>query len=163
LALQSAKDHGLTTSLDTAWDSKGEWMRIVEPCLPSIDVLFANEDEIRMLTGHSDPAEAVAAFRALGSTNVVVKLGERGCMVFESGKEPVAVPAFPTAAVDTTGAGDCFVGGFLAGLQRGFPTRQAAELANAAGSLSVAAYGGVTGLKPFDETCTVSERASAGR
>ena len=152
LALQSARQQGLTTSLDTAWDSKGEWMKVLEPCLPWIDLLFANQDEIRMLTGHSDPTQAVEAFRNRGAADVVVKLGACGCMVFEVGKDPVPMPAIPTNAVDTTGAGDSFVGGFLAGLQHGFSPERAAQLANAAGSLSVSAYGGVTGLRSFEET-----------
>jgi len=152
VALQSARQHGLTTSLDTAWDSKGEWMRVLEPCLPSIDLLFANEDEIRMLTGHSDPAQAVRTFRDRGASDVVVKLGGRGCIVFEADNDPLPVSAIPTNAVDTTGAGDSFVGGFLAGLQKGFRPERAALLANAAGSLSVSSFGSVTGLLTFEET-----------
>jgi sugar/nucleoside kinase (ribokinase family) len=152
LALASARRLGLTTSLDTAWDSKGEWMRVLEPCLPEIGLLFANEDEIRMLTGHSDPHHAVEVFRQFGATDVVVKLGANGCLVFESGQDPFHAPAIPTVTVDTTGAGDCFVGGFLAGLQHGFTVHRAAQLANAAGSLSVSAFGGVSGLKPLAPT-----------
>ncbi len=147
IALRSARDAGLTASLDTAWDSKGEWMRVLEPCLPLLDLLFANEDEILMLTGHEDPAKAVKVFRDLGARDIVVKLGSRGAAVFEAeSTEPFADPALPVEAVDTTGAGDCFVGGFLAGLQRGLDARQAVKLANQAGAWSVSAYGGVTGL-----------------
>jgi sugar/nucleoside kinase (ribokinase family) len=151
-ALESARARGLTTSLDTAWDSRGEWMKVLEPCLPSTGLLFANEDEIRMLTGHSDPERAVQVFRNCGAKDIVFKLGAQGCMVFESGHAPFHVPPVPTTAVDTTGAGDCFVGGFLAALQLAFDMRRAAQLANATGSLSVSAFGAVTGLRPLDET-----------
>ena len=153
LALRSARDLGLTCSLDTGWDSRGDWMRMLAPCLPLIDLLFANEDEARMLTGHADPFKAVAAFRDGGARDVVIKLGSRGALVFEaSSLEPFASAALPIEAVDTTGAGDCFVGGFLAALQRGFDYPRAAQLANAAGALSVSAFGGVTGLRSFEET-----------
>lgn len=152
LALASARAHGLTTSLDTAWDSRNEWMQIVEPCLPLTDLLFANEDEIRMLTGHSEPEKAVASFRDAGAASVVVKLGARGSITFLASGEAFETPAIPTSAVDTTGAGDCFAGGYLAGLQRGMPARDAARLASAVGALSVSAIGAVTGLRGFDDT-----------
>lgn len=155
LALASAKAQGLTTSIDTAWDSKGEWMRIVEPCLPLTDLLFANEDEIRMLTGHEDPLAAVRVFREKGASNVVVKLGAKGCLTFEAGSEhPLVTPAFEVEAVDTTGAGDCFVGGYLAGLQHGLDAAASARLACAAGALNVTALGGVTGLRNYEQTLT---------
>ena len=55
-------------------------------------------------------------------------------------------------AIDTTGAGDCFVGAFLAALQRGLPYADAAHLANAVGALSVQKLGGTTGLLSFEDT-----------
>lgn len=153
LALRSAKEFGMTTSLDTAWDSQGEWMQVLAPCLPLVDLLFANEDEIRMLTGFQDPIQAVAAFRAKGARDVVVKLGERGCIVFICGQDPFLSPALPIQAIDTSGAGDCFVGAFLAALQRGLDCTRAAQIANAVGGLSASAFGGVSGLKSFEEIC----------
>ncbi len=162
MALASAKSFGLTTSMDTAWDSKGDWMNVAGPCLPLTDLLFANEDEIRMLTGHAEPIDAVREFRSHGATNVVVKLGGKGSLTFQAGSEdPVATPAFAVEVVDTTGAGDCFVGAYLAGLQRGLDVRQASRLANAAGGLNVTAFGGVTGLRGYDETLAWMEAATA--
>jgi ribokinase len=54
--------------------------------------------------------------------------------------------------VDTTGAGDCFAGGFLAALCRGLSFPEAARVANAAGALSVSGLGATAGLKNWDET-----------
>ena len=59
---------------------------------------------------------------------------------------------FRVDAVDTTGAGDCFAGGFLAGLMRGMNLEEAARLGNASGALSVSRLGSVVGLLPFDAT-----------
>ena len=53
---------------------------------------------------------------------------------------------------DTTGAGDAFVGGFLAGLYRGMNWQEAAKLANAVGALSVQAVGAVRGLLSYEQT-----------
>ncbi|BDC52303.1 sugar kinase [Bryobacterales bacterium F-183] len=152
-ALAGAKAAGLTTSMDTAWDSRGEWMQVVEPCLPHCDLLFANEDEIRMLTGHGEPGRAVQAFRDAGAKHVVVKLGAAGSVTFVQGQdEPLATPGFAIAAKDTTGAGDSFCGGFLAGMQRGLPLAEVARLANACGALSATSFGATQGLRDFAGT-----------
>lgn len=149
--LRRAREAGLTTSVDTGWDSRGEWMDVLGPCLPWTDFLFVNEDEARMLTGEADPSEAARRFRELGARTAVVKLGAAGCAVYADGCE-LRVPGFQVDAVDTTGAGDCFAGGFLAGLQHGMGTEEAARLANAAGALSVSRLGAVTGLLPLAGT-----------
>ncbi len=49
--LRRARAAGLTTSLDTGWDARGQWMDVLGPCLPHLDLLFVNEDESRMLSG----------------------------------------------------------------------------------------------------------------
>jgi sugar/nucleoside kinase (ribokinase family) len=146
-----ARQAGMSVSIDTGWDALGEWMDILGPCLPHADLLFVNEDEARELTGQDHPIQAGRALQQAGVANVVVKLGAAGCVVF-SGEDSITSPAFQVAAVDTTGAGDCFVGAFLAALQRGLPYADAAHLANAVGALSVQKLGGTTGLLSFEDT-----------
>ena len=149
--LREARDFGLTTSLDTAWDSKGEWMQVLGPCLPHLDLLFVNEDEARMLTGAGDPSLAARHLIDAGARALIVKLGDRGSVLFEDGVR-VDTPAFQVPVVDTTGAGDCCVGGFLAGLWKGFPVVEALRLANAVGARSVGALGSTTGLLGLEDT-----------
>jgi sugar/nucleoside kinase (ribokinase family) len=155
--LQRACAAGLRTSLDTGWDARGEWMRLLEPCLPNVELLFANEDEGRMLTGETDPSAVAASLRSRGARTVVLKLGARGCMLF-SGNDTVHVPAFSVRAVDTTGAGDCFAGGFIAGLELGYSLQEAAKLANAAGALSIQKLGAISGLRVLEDTLEWIER-----
>ena len=146
--LQAAQSAGLTTSLDTAWDSRGEWMKLLEPCLPHLDVLFVNEDEARMLTGLNDPADNALAFNV---PLFVMKLGARGCYVAtREGAALVAGYAVPT--VDTTGAGDCFAGGFLTAMARGMHPFEAGQVANAVGALTVERMGSTAGLLRWDAT-----------
>lgn len=149
--LREAKALGMAASLDTGWDALGEWMEIIGPCLPHTDLLFTNEDEARMLTGSHEPAAAAAKLRDAGAVRVVVKLGAAGCAVFAPEGE-WRVPAFPVKAIDTTGAGDCFAGGFLAALERALPFPEAARIANAAGALNVQSLGATSGLRTWDET-----------
>lgn len=146
--LRAARAAGLTTSLDTAWDSRGEWMKLLEPCLPHLDVLFVNEDEARMLSGSDDPARNAEMF---GVPLFVMKLGARGCYV--STRDGAAqVAGFAVKAVDTTGAGDCFAGGFLTALAHGMHPFQAGQVANAVGALTVQHMGSTTGLRGWEET-----------
>jgi sugar/nucleoside kinase (ribokinase family) len=151
IALQQARNAGLTTSLDTGWDAEGDWMKLLAPCLPHLDLLFLNETEGRMLTGFDEPRAAASALRAQGASDIVMKLGGQGCIVFQGSSEyPVA--GFPVKALDTTGAGDTFAGGFLAAMYRGWPFAEAARLANAVGALKVEKLGAVKGVRNFEET-----------
>lgn len=162
--LSRAKQAGMSVSIDTGWDPRGEWIEVLRPCLPHADLLFVNEDEARELTGLSHPIQAAQALQRHGIRNVVVKLGAAGCVVF-SGEDSMASPAFQVPVVDTTGAGDCFVGGFLAALQRGLSYADAAHLANAVGALSVQKFGGTTGVLDLDGTLdwVKAQQSSSGR
>jgi ribokinase len=103
-----------------------------------------------MLTASAEPAEAARRLLDYGAGRVVVKLGEKGCAIFGP-SAPVFAPAFDVPCVDTTGAGDCFAGGFLAALARGSGLEDAALLANAAGALSIARLGAVEGLLAYED------------
>jgi sugar/nucleoside kinase (ribokinase family) len=122
-------------------------MKVLAPSLPWTDYTLVNEDEARMLTGHSEPAAAARTLRDAGATNIVVKLGARGCWV--NGSE---VPGFPVRAVDSTGAGDCFAGAFIAALERGLPPEAAARFGNAVGALSVQQIGATAGVLDWRAT-----------
>ena len=149
--LRRAQAAGLRTSLDTNWDAEGEWMRALERCLPHLDILFMNEDEAFMVTGSKDPAEGANVVLNKGVHIAVMKLSGRGCAIYTEGRE-IICPAFDVQAVDTTGAGDCFVAGFLTARQRGASWAEAGRFANAVAALSVGKLGAVTGVLPLEET-----------
>jgi sugar/nucleoside kinase (ribokinase family) len=149
--LRRAREAGLATSLDTGWDARGEWIEMLAPCLPFVDLLFVNHEEARMFTGRENPPEAAAEFRSRGVDLVIVKLGGAGCTVF-SREGSTHVPAFQVEAVDSTGAGDCFAGAFLAALEWGHPPVAAARFANAVGAMSVQHIGATTGIRSRQET-----------
>jgi adenosine kinase len=93
----------------------------------TVDLIFANEAELHALYQTSDFDTAVAGLRADIAIAVVTR-SEKGCLVVgPDGTE--AVPAFPVErVVDTTGAGDLFAAGFLAGLARGADDRSCGRL-----------------------------------
>lgn len=159
-----AREAGLTTSFDTNWDPDNGWMNTLEPCIPYLDVLFMNEDEASMITGHSDPASGAAVVLRKGLPVCVMKLGSHGCAIYTDDRELIC-PAFHVDAKDTTGAGDCFVGGFLAARQRGASLREAGKFANAVAALSTQQIGAVEGVLPLADTeawmCATSLRNEA--
>src|SRR3712207_7370155 len=92
-----------------------------------IDILFANIHELKSLYQTADDNTAVAALRDESLLGVVTRSAEGALVVTR--EETKAVPAHPIAQlVDTTGAGDLFAAGFLAGLAQGAETVDCARL-----------------------------------
>jgi sugar/nucleoside kinase (ribokinase family) len=149
--LRGAKTAGCRTSLDVAWDAQDRWLRALQPCLPHLDLLFGNRDELAHVTGASEPARMAAFLRERGTRIVVVKLGAQGAYV-DSDEWRGHAPAYAVDAIDTTGAGDTFCAGFLAGLIGGWDIARAARFANAVGAMCVTAVGGTTGVRSMEET-----------
>ena len=149
--LRRAKAAGLTTSLDTGWDARGRWIEDIGPGLPHTDLMFVNDTEAMMLSGMDDLDAAAGNLIDRGAREVVVKTGGKGCVI-HSPNSRVEVPGFPTTVVDTTGAGDCFAGGFLAALHRSRSYEDAARFANAVGALNVQKLGAAQGVLPYEET-----------
>jgi len=144
-AIKKAKDNGITVILDPAPGQK-----LDDEYLSMIDILTPNETEAEIITGQAvtDAESAVKAARVLvgrGVKNVIVTLGKEGCvLVTEQGQQ--LYPAKKVDAVDTTGAGDAFNGGFVYALAAGGPIEQAIEFGTIAGALSVMSIGVVPGL-----------------
>ena len=145
-----ARAAGLITSLDTNWDPESRWMQDLAPCLPHLDIAFLNEDEARMATGTAEPCKAAEFLLDRGVRMAVLKLGARGCAIY-TGSDEILCPAFDVEAKDTTGAGDCFVAGFLAALLRGTSLAEAGAFANAVAAFSVQTLGGVAGVRSYGE------------
>ncbi len=149
--LQKAKQMGLTTSLDTAWDSKGRWMSLIEPCLPYVDIAVPSIEEARMVTGKYDPPDVAAVLMDHGVKIVALKMGEEGCYIRSKDVE-LYVPRFDVMAVDACGAGDCFAAGFLTGILSGWDLKKTGRFANAVGATCVMALGATTGIKSLEDT-----------
>lgn len=108
----------------------------------SLDYLIVNEHEA-CLIGESDDLAAASASLAKRVGRLIVTLGSKGSVLYESGLEVARVLAPRVKAVDTTGAGDTFCGAFAAGIAEGLPYAEAARFASAAAALSVQSVGAV--------------------
>ncbi len=116
-----------------------------EAIWPQIDILVPNESEAALLAGIpvSDAASAGAAaqiFRQRGVGCVLVTLGAQGVAVIDAAGER-HLPAQVVKAVDTTAAGDTFIGGLAAGLVEGMSVDAAAALGQSASALCVTRHG----------------------
>lgn len=141
-AAQAARRHGVRTILTPA-----PAQQLPPELLGSIDLLVPNEYEAATLTGLTDPHETA---RALLSQvpEVVITLGSRGSLYATRDAEPVMVPAPHVTAVDTTGAGDTFVGTLAVALAEGGSVADALTWASSAAALSVQRPGASSSM-PF--------------
>jgi len=105
-----------------AMDTMNHWIRTqskrIWGMLKRVDILFANDEEVRMLTEEGNLVKAAKKVLSAGPRLVVTKKGEHGALVFGR-KYIFGIPAHPCEnVVDPTGAGDSFAGGFLGYLDR---------------------------------------------
>src|SRR4029450_5129112 len=108
-------------------------------------IIVANHGEARALTGETDPYLAARALADLNGAPAIVTLGAEGALVVD-GNRALRIKAPPVEAIDTTGAGDAFVGAFVAELARGAAVSNAARFAVAAAAISVTERGARRGM-----------------
>ncbi|MCX4592677.1 ribokinase [Streptomyces sp. NBC_01549] len=128
---EAARRHGVRTIL-----TPSPVQSLPPELLASIDLLVPNEHEAAALTGLTDPRDAATALLDQ-VPEVVVTLGAAGSLYASRGAEPFTVPAPRVTAVDSTGAGDTFVGTLAVALAEGRPMRAALAWASTAASMSV--------------------------
>ncbi|MFE2417832.1 ribokinase [Streptomyces hokutonensis] len=128
---EAARRHGVRTILTPA-----PAQPLPPELLAATDLLVPNEHEATALTGHTDPRKAAAALLDQ-VPEVIVTLGAAGSLYAARGAEPFTVPAPQVTAVDSTGAGDTFVGVLAVALAESRPMREALGWAAAAAALSV--------------------------
>ncbi|KAA3664830.1 MAG: ribokinase [Chloroflexi bacterium] len=140
-AAQLAHDAGVTVILNPA-----PAQPLPADLLALVDILIPNESETATLTGmptsNETELEAAAAYlRTLGVGMVILTLGKQGAL-FTRQNETVLIPAFQvTKVVDTTAAGDAFLGGFATAVAEAKPLHEAITIGNATGALAVTRAG----------------------
>jgi sugar/nucleoside kinase (ribokinase family) len=147
--LARARSIGKVTSMDTAWDGKGRWLQLIEPSLEHLDIIHASLEEARAITGKDEPDEIARFLQSYGIRTVVIKMGAEGCYI-KGHDEVHRIEALSVAVVDTTGAGDAFVGGFLYGVSRDWSLDECGRFANAVGALTVTRIGGSEAVESYE-------------
>jgi sugar/nucleoside kinase (ribokinase family) len=106
----------------------------------TVDILFGNEDEVRHLTGCGTLAECIDALAKHVPTLVITR-GPHGAVAFEKGNQAEIAAPHVERIVDTTGAGDLFAAGFLAGRCRGRPLGACLETGSIAAAEIISHFG----------------------
>ena len=145
-----SKDANAKVILNTAPIQK-----IDENMLKHIYMVTPNEVEAQSLTGVkvtdlNSADEASKWFFDRGVKKVIITLGRNGVYVNDGEKSEI-IPAFKVEAIDTTGAGDAFNGGLLAGLSQGMDIWEASKFGNAVGALSVQKVGTTVSMPTREE------------
>lgn len=155
--LAAIRNTGCRTALDAAGDG-GELAPLL-PVLPHLDLYVPSLAEARRQTGEDDPRKIVSVYRDAGAPGLLgVKLGSRGVLLSPAAGEyiDVAPTRPPGEVIDTTGAGDCFLGGLLTGLLLNMNPADAGRLGSATGACCVTALGATTGIRGYEETARLA-------
>jgi len=147
---QRARTGGARTVLNICWDREAQGLPFLAAALAESDYFVLNYDEGRQLTGCDALDDIFDRLVGFTSGTIILTLGAEGCCFrTESGIE--RIPAVPVHATDTTGAGDSFVAGFIAGLIRKLPLRDCVQLGCQVAAYAVTGTGAYTRIPRYKE------------
>ena len=149
--LKLAKEKGVTTSLDVTMDRQNRWNRLLEPYYPYLDYFMPSIEQAVEITKQDEFPKIAAFLLERGVKNVIIKAGTRGSY-FQNAQTAFSCGCYHVPAVlDTTGAGDAFVAGFLAARGRDLQPEDCMVFATACSAHVIRQVGAVSGMKSFDE------------
>jgi ribokinase len=132
--------------------------RLLAPALlPMIDIIAPNETEAAVLTGYSDSCKAARCLLAQGARAALITLGDKGA-TYHDAAEAWHCPALGVQAVDTTAAGDAYIGALAAALAEDRGVLDSLGFAAAAAALSVTRLGAQPSLGTRDEVADLVAR-----
>jgi len=155
--LAHAKKKGLTTTFDLIAPND-RTIRLLQDLLPHVDYFMPSLEEAAFLCGRNDPVEAARCFRDMGAGACILKSGADGSFVATADSQ-FRVPAFKVEVSDTTGCGDAYCGGFIAGLAMGYDLEEACRLGTATSGLVATALGSDAGVIDLDRTLDFMRKA----
>lgn len=142
----------------TGWDPTGAWDLAALPDLVHCDALLLNAEEALRYTRAASPQEAVHALADHVPIAVVTLGAEGACAIDGRTGEKAEVPAIVVEPLDTTGAGDVFMAGFVTGTLAGWPLADRLALAGLTAALSVQEFGGSLSAPGWDEVAAWWQR-----
>lgn len=156
-AMKIAREKGMYVILDPA-PVEG----IAPEAFPYANLVVPNSNETQHITGIEitdvDSARLAAKkIHQMGASDVIVKMGGQGCLVYQDGQSTF-VPALKVTAVDTVGAGDCFAGSLASALADNLDLLSAVKFASVAAGIKVSRFGGHEAIPSQEEI----ENASQG-
>ena len=165
-ALKIAKDNGVSVSYDPnmreeLWGDRKEFLEMHRKALDLADVFLATLKETSLIVGRRTAEATPEEVLDLGPDIVVIR--EKSFYRVATRSQSFGTPVFKVIALDTSGAGDAFDGGFLTGLIRGWPLERAVLLGSAVAALKVMKVGTRGGLPRMEEVVKFLEEQSKVR
>jgi sugar/nucleoside kinase (ribokinase family) len=137
--LAHAKKKGLTITFDLIGPNDGTLAEL-KTLLPFVDYFMPSLEEAATISGLNDPADCATFFMDLGAKACVFKWGPKGSYV-KTSDGSFSIPAYDVVVSDTTGCGDSYCGGFIAGLALGYALDEACRLGTAVSGLVASGLG----------------------
>lgn len=148
--LAYAKSRGLITTFDLIGPNESTLVKLKE-LLPHVDYFMPSMEEAEFLSGMSNPSDIAKFFMDLGASNCIFKWGEKGSFIKTADAE-FRLPAFEVKVSDTTGCGDSYCGGFIAGLALDYDLEEACRLGTATSALVASGLGSDAGVDNLEQT-----------
>jgi len=134
-----AQKLGVKTAMDVTAPKDGVWLEKIQPALAYTDIFLPSIQEAKYIVGETEPAAIEQKLHDLGVKIAGVKMGAKGVLV--NGIHTPPVPIAPEEIVDTCGAGDAFMAGFLLGIAREMDLSRCARLGSASASACIRSSG----------------------
>ena len=148
--LKRAKEAGAITIADLVLDRADCALAEIGTALSHLDYIVPSIDEARHFSGKSELPDIADAFLAYGVGAVVIKLGAEGAYA-KLGAEEYRAPAFASRVVDTTGAGDNFMAGFISGLVRGCTLTECLRFGGGTAAISIGQVGATGAIHSLEQ------------
>ncbi|TCT17963.1 fructokinase [Melghiribacillus thermohalophilus] len=144
-AKQLARKHNVPVALDpSSAYFLSEYKERVLDFMKNTEWVFPNFEEGQLLTGKDKPEDIITELKNFVK-HPVLKLGRQGCMMYDDGW--IHLPARDVKVIDTTGAGDSFLGAFLSHYYRNYSAKDALKFANETAANTVQKFGGRPEIK----------------
>ena len=148
--LQSAKEAGLTTSMDVQWDPEEVWDLDLTMLLGNIDLFMPNETELLNLTGSETPDEALQSVAEF-DTKFVIKQGRKGSLYQHKGRRLTQDAFFLDGFADAIGAGDSFNAGYIHAYLHGEDPEECLKQGSITAAVSTLQPGGTAAIKSYQQ------------
>ena len=163
-AIRMAKELGLKVAIDLASfnvvEENLEFLR--EVISEYVDIVFANEDEARVFSGEEEPVNALQYISTMCDL-VIVKIGMRGALIKQGGEVSHVGIMAAAKRVDTTGAGDFYAAGFMAGMCEGLSLRQCGTIGAITAGKVIEIVGTTPTEEAWDDVARLVKRVKAGK
>ena len=161
-ALARARDAGLTTVMDLdyrpySWETTDHARQVYNEAVALVDIVIGNDEEFGHMAGNFDAGSEFAKSLAASGRLVVYKMGERGSQTYFS-QDVIVTGVFPVTPIKPTGAGDAFLGSFLASLSRQEGLAKSIMYGSASAALVVTRVGCAPAMPTLEELSLFVDR-----